>query len=121
VLPATPLLLSVKISEALKFPSADGVNVTLTEQVLLGVTVAPEQVSAVVAKSPAFVPLTAAVEITRFAPPLLVKVTCSTLDGASTSTEPKFWLVPDRLTAGKATKMPKGDKEVTCAMIVSFV
>lgn len=102
--------MSVKISEALRLPSADGVNVTLTEQVLLGVRVVPEQVSALMAKSLAFGPFNAAVEITRFAPPLLVKVTCSALDDASTSTEPKFWLVPDRLTAGKPTNMPKGDK-----------
>ena len=120
VLPATPPLLSVKISEALKVPVPGGVNVTLTAQVLLGATVAPEQVSALMAKSLAFAPLSAAVEITRLAAPLLVKVTCA-LDDAFTTTEPKFWLVPDRLTAGKPTNNPKGDKEVTCAVIVSFV
>ena len=37
-------------------PVAEGVNVTLTAQVPLGVTVAPVQVSALLAKSLAFVP-----------------------------------------------------------------
>jgi hypothetical protein len=70
-----PLALSVKLNEALRLPVADGVKVTLTVQVLFGVTVAPVQVSALLAKSPAFVPPTAAVEMVRFAVPLLVTVT----------------------------------------------
>jgi hypothetical protein len=69
-----PLALSVKLSEALRLPVADGVNVTLTAQVLLGVTVAPVQVSALLAKSPAFVPLIVTVEIVRLAVPVLVTV-----------------------------------------------
>ena len=43
--------MSVKITEALKLPEAEGVNVTLTVQVLVGVSVAPVQVSALLAKS----------------------------------------------------------------------
>ena len=50
------LALSVKVSEALRVPVADGVNVTLTVQVLLGASVAPVQVSALLAKALAFVP-----------------------------------------------------------------
>ena len=69
-----PLALSVKLSEALRLPVADGVNVTLTVQVLLGVTVAPVQVSALVAKSLAFVPLIVTVETVRLAVPVLVTV-----------------------------------------------
>jgi hypothetical protein len=66
--------LSVKLSEALRFPVADGVNITLTVQVWLGVTVAPVQVSALLAKSPAFVPPIVAVEMVRLAVPVLVTV-----------------------------------------------
>jgi hypothetical protein len=72
-----PLALSVKFSEALRIPMADGVNVTLTEHVPLGVTVAPEQVSALVAKFVKFAPLMATVEMVRLAVPLLVTVTGS--------------------------------------------
>jgi hypothetical protein len=66
--------LSVKISEALRLPTADGVNVTLTVQVPLGVTVAPVQVSALFAKSLALVPPIVTVEMVRLAVPMLVTV-----------------------------------------------
>ena len=66
--------LSVKLSEALRLPVADGVNVTLTVQVLVGVTVAPVQVSALLAKSLAFVPPIVTVEMVRLAVPVLVTV-----------------------------------------------
>ena len=72
--------LSVKFSEALRLPAADGVNVTLTVQVPLGVTVAPVQVSALLAKSLAFVPPIVTVEMVRLAVPVLVTVTlCAAL------------------------------------------
>jgi len=70
-----PLALSVKLSEALKLPVADGVNVTLTVQVLLGATAAPVQVSALLAKSLAFVPLIVTVEMLSAALPVLLRVT----------------------------------------------
>jgi len=70
-----PLALSAKLSEALRVPVADGVNVTLTVQVLLGVTVAPVQVSALLAKSLAFVPLIVTVETLSAALPVLLRVT----------------------------------------------
>jgi hypothetical protein len=66
--------LSANLSEALRLPVADGVNVTLTVQAPLGVTVAPEQVSALLAKSLALVPLIVAVEMSRLAKPELVMV-----------------------------------------------
>src|SRR5208337_4892476 len=69
-----PLALSVKFSEALRLPVADGVNVTLTAQAPLGVTVAPVQVSALLAKSPAFVPPIVTVEMVRLPVPVLVTV-----------------------------------------------
>jgi hypothetical protein len=67
--------LSVKFSEALRLPFADGVNVTLTLQVLSGATVAREHVSALLAKSLAFVPPIVTVEIVRLTARLLVRVT----------------------------------------------
>jgi hypothetical protein len=66
--------LSVKFSEALRLPVADGVNVTLTVQVPLGITVAPVQVSALLAKSLGFVPPSVTVEMVRLAVPVLVTV-----------------------------------------------
>jgi len=67
--------LLAKLSEALRLPVADGVKVTLTVQVLLGVIVAPVQVSALLAKSLAFVPPIVTVEMLRFPVPALVTVT----------------------------------------------
>jgi hypothetical protein len=90
--------LSVKFSEALRFPVADGVNVTLTVQALLGVTVAPEQVSALLAKLLAYVPPIATVEKVRLAVPVLVTVTvCGAL------VAPTFWGVNMRLVGEKDT------------------
>lgn len=66
--------LSVKFSEPLRLPVADGVKVTLTAQVPLGVTVPPEQVSELLAKSLAFVPPIVTVEMVRLPVPLLVTV-----------------------------------------------
>jgi hypothetical protein len=67
--------LSVKFSEALRLPVADGVNVTLTVQVPLGLIVAPVQVSALLAKSLAFVPPIVTVEMVRLAVPVSATVT----------------------------------------------
>jgi len=66
--------LSVKFSEALRPPMADGANVTLIVHVLLGVTVAPVHVSALLAKSVAFVPPIVTAEIVRLAVPVLVTI-----------------------------------------------
>jgi hypothetical protein len=66
--------LSLIESVAVRLPVAEGVNVTLTVQVLLGMTVAPVQVSALLAKSLAFVPPSVTVEIVRLAVPVLVTV-----------------------------------------------
>ena len=74
VLPITPRLLSGKIKEALRLPDAEGVKVTLTVQALPGATVAPVQVSALLAKSPAFAPLSVTVETVRLLVPVLVIV-----------------------------------------------
>ena len=70
----------MKFSEALRLPVADGVNVRLTEHVPLGITVAPVQVSALLAKSLVFVPLIPTVKMVRLAVPVLVTVTlCAAL------------------------------------------
>lgn len=66
--------MSVKLREALRFPVAEGVKVTLTVQVLFGATVAPVQESAPLVKSPAFTPLMATDVIVRPADPVLVTV-----------------------------------------------
>jgi hypothetical protein len=72
--------MSVKASEALLAPAVTGVNVTLTVQVLLGSTLAPVQVSALVVKLLALVPLSATLTIARFAAPVFVTVTvCAAL------------------------------------------
>jgi hypothetical protein len=90
--------LSVNFSEALRLPIADGVNVTLTVQVLLGVTVGPVQVSALLAKSLAFVPPIVTVEKVRLAVPVLVTVTvCGAL------VTPTFWGLNVRLVGEKDT------------------
>jgi len=61
-------------SDAVRLPVADGVNVTLSVQVPLGVSVAPAQVSALLAKSLAFEPVSPTLVMVRFAVPLLVTV-----------------------------------------------
>jgi hypothetical protein len=68
------LALSLKLSEALRLPVADGVKVTLTVQVPFGITVAPVQASALLAKSLAFEPVSPTLVMVRFAVPLLVTV-----------------------------------------------
>jgi hypothetical protein len=59
---------------AVRLPTAEGVNVRLTLQVPAGAMEAPEQVSALFAKSLAFVPVTLRVEIARFSDPVFVTV-----------------------------------------------
>ena len=66
--------MSAKIKEALKLPEAEGVNVTLTVQVLVGVSVAPVQVSALLAKSVGFGPPIVTVEMARLTVPVLLTV-----------------------------------------------
>ena len=73
-------LLEAMVSKALRVPAADGVNVTLTEQLPLGITVTPVQASELMAKSPAFAPLMVAARMIRLALPLLVTLTlCAAL------------------------------------------
>jgi hypothetical protein len=94
--------LSVKFSEALRLPVADGVNFTLTVQVLLDVIVAPVQVSALFAKSLAFVPPIVTVQMVRFAVPVLVTVSVWGALVVPTFWEANVRLAAERLTAGVA-------------------
>jgi len=64
--------LSLIESVAVRLPVPEGVKVTLTVQLALGISAAPEQVSSLLAKSLAFVPLIVTVEISRAVVPLLV-------------------------------------------------
>ena len=107
-----PLALSVKLSEALRLPVTDGVNVTLTVQVLLGVIVAPVQVSALLAKSLAFVPLIVTVEMVRLALPVLVSVTVCDGLVVPTGSDGKTGDA-DKLTAGA---VPVPIKLTTCGL-----
>jgi hypothetical protein len=66
--------LSLIESVAVRLPVAEGLKVTLTAQVPLGITVAPVQVSALLAKSLAFVPPIVTVEMLRLPVPVLVTV-----------------------------------------------
>ena len=88
----------MKINKALRFPDADGVNITLTTQVLWGVSTAPAQVSALVAKSLAFVPPIVTVEMERLVGPVLVTVSVWGALVAPTICGPKVRLAGERLT-----------------------
>ena len=63
------------VSVLLRVYAAIGVKVTLIVQAPLGVIVAPVQVSALLARSLAFVPPIVTVEMVRLAVPVLVTVT----------------------------------------------
>jgi hypothetical protein len=65
---------SVSVRLAVLFPLALGVKVTPSAQLPWGITVAPVQVSALLAKSLAFVPVSPTLAMVRFAAPLLVTV-----------------------------------------------
>ena len=71
-----------------------------TEQAVLGRTVAPVQVSGLLAKSPAFVPPTVAVEMFKLAVPVFVSVTVWGLLGRFRVTKPNVKLGEDKFTAG---------------------
>jgi len=85
------------------------VNVTLTVQVLpapgLGVSVAPEQLSTLMAKSPGFVPPIVTggeEEMVRLLRPVLVRVSVRGALGTPTFCGPNGRLVEERFTKGPA-------------------
>jgi hypothetical protein len=86
-------------SVAPRLPSAVGVNVTLTEQVPLAGSVAPVQVSSLVTKSLAFVPLTVALKMVTLATLLLlVTVTLCAVLLLLSGREGKVRLEVDKVT-----------------------
>src|SRR6187551_2504888 len=107
---------SAKESEALRAPVALGLNVTLTVQVALTATVAPVQVSALLAKSPAFVPVRETEVTCRLVLPLLVTVT----DWA-TLVVPVPWLPKLRLgglkLAPEASATPVPLRATVCGLL----
>ena len=72
-LPATLLLLSVILNEAVRLPEAVGLNVTLIVQLLLAASELPHVV--VSAKSPGLAPAKAMLLMVRAAFPVLLSVT----------------------------------------------
>jgi hypothetical protein len=94
------LALSAKFSEALRLPIADGVNVTLTAQVLPDVTVSPLHVSATFEKSPKSVPVIVTVEMTKSTMPVFVIVSVWEELVTPTGQAPKPKVEAERLTMG---------------------
>jgi hypothetical protein len=96
--------LSLKFSVPLRPPNAIGVNVTLIVHALVslgeGVSVAPVQVSALVVKSPGFVPPIKAEAMVRSAVPVFVTVTVWGALKAPTFSGPNVRLAGEGLTDG---------------------
>jgi hypothetical protein len=72
-----PEALSLMLSVAFRAPVVVGVKVTVMVQELAGATLAPVQVSPVLAKSPGFEPVKLTPEIASVAAPVLVTVSVS--------------------------------------------
>jgi len=92
--------LSLIESVAARLPVAEGVKVTLTAQVPSGITVAPEQVSALFAKSLAFVPPIVTVDVVRLTVPVLVTVSVWVALVVLRGWLPKLKPGADKLTRG---------------------
>src|SRR6185312_17211990 len=88
---------SVKLSVALRLPTAVGEKVTPTVQVAFTAIAFPEQVSALMAKSPVFDPVMLTALICSVAPLALVSVTVW-----AALVVPMFWLPKLRLVGLKA-------------------
>src|SRR5690242_11413537 len=98
---------SVKERDALRAPVAVGAKVTLTVQVALTATVAPVQVSALLPKSPALVPVKPTEVICKLVLPLLVTVTVWAGLVVPVPWLPKLRLVGLKLVPGaRATPVP---------------
>jgi hypothetical protein len=90
------------LTEAVRLPLAEGVNITSIMQLAPAATELP-QVSAVSAKSLALVPVTARLVMLKVALPVLFSVTVCAELGISTGWLPKARLVGERLTMGPPT------------------
>ena len=93
-----PRALSVMLTEALRLPLADGLNVTLIVQEAPAATDLPHVL--VSAKLVRLVPLTTMLDIINVALPVLLRVTACALLVVFTDWLPKARLVGERLTAG---------------------
>lgn len=103
---------------ALRLPTADGVKVTENEHDAPAASVLPQVV--VRAKSPAFAPVSATLEIDSAAVPEFVSVTDFAELDEPTSCEPKLRLVDDSVTAaadgGGAGVVPVPDSDNGCGL-----
>src|SRR5579862_3097652 len=90
--------LSKNSSEALRLPVPVGANATLRVQLSVGLIAAPVQLSALVAKSPAFMPSIATFEMVRISVPELVTVAVRGELGTPTFSVPNGRLTESRLT-----------------------
>ena len=93
-----PLALSAMETDALRAPVADGVNVTLIEQLAPTAILLPHVF--VWEKSPQFVPVRLTLAMLRLAVPALVSVTLVGAVVTPTLCELNGTLVDERLTAG---------------------
>lgn len=95
------------VSEAERAPLAVGVKVTLIVHIFPAAMELPQVL--LWAKSLAFVPVTATLEMLRLPLPLLVTLTVWAVLGAPTASLPKGKLLGERLTPG-AVEVPVPDK-----------
>ena len=95
--PTIPLLLSVKMIDAVRVPVALGLNFTLTTHEAPGMRLAPAHVLPDVWKSVALSPLTCTPLMARFASPMLVSATGMAMLGTPIGWLEKLTLVGFRL------------------------
>jgi hypothetical protein len=109
--------LSVIWTDAVRLPDADGENVTEMVQVALTATAAGQL--SLSAKSPAFVPDTAMLEMASDAVPELVSVTVFALLVDPFSCEPKLRLEGESDTAG-AGVVPVPPRVTVCGLLAAL-
>ena len=106
-----PLALSVMLSEAVRLPLAEGVNVTLIVQLVPAATLAPQLL--VCAKSLALVPASARLVMLKVALPVLLRVTVCAVLVVLTAWLPKARLVGERPSTGA---VPVPERLTVCGL-----
>jgi len=111
-----PLALSVMLTEAVRLPLADGVNVTLIGQLPSAATELPQVLLS--EKSLAFVPVTVMLVMLKGALPVLLRVTVCAPLVVPTGWLPKPRLVGERLTTGAvaAVDVPVPERLTVCGL-----
>jgi hypothetical protein len=113
-----PLALSVMLTEAVRLPLADGVNVTLIGQLPPAAAELPQVL--VSEKSLAFVPVTVMLVMLKAALPVLLRVTVCAALVIPTGWLPKPRLVGKRLTTGavpvEAVDVPVPERLTVCGL-----